>query len=169
MPTNSIFSGPITHLLSMLRVLMTILSMPVQKKKKKKTKGLKAVRYRFCTSLVVLKCHHGSERVNKQTDRKSEIERCVIYAGATRWWRFVRTQELCGSRIILPGICSFNRVLPCQFYSRDAVRKIWCKVHYKDGRIYARKQSLWRPVCCSSTTVAVIAVGASFCENFWPW
>ena len=137
-----------------------------QCKKKKRQKGLRRA---FPILHFHLSFWSAVMAVKGLTSRQNEIERCVIYVGATRWWRFVRTRELCGSRIILPGICFFHRVLPCQFYSRDAVRKGWCKIHYMDGRISARKQSLWRPVCCSSTTVAVIAVGASFCENFWPW
>ena len=40
-PVNSIFSGPITHLLSMLCVLMKIPSLASAKKKTKRLKGFK--------------------------------------------------------------------------------------------------------------------------------
>ena len=42
-PANSIFSGPLTRLLSMLCVLMKILHVTVQKQKTKRLKG-----FRFC-------------------------------------------------------------------------------------------------------------------------
>ena len=59
-PPNSIFSGPITHLLSVLRVLMKILS---HASAKKKTKGLKVSD--FAVLLVaVFESHYGSEGVN---------------------------------------------------------------------------------------------------------
>ena len=40
-PTNSIFSGPLTRLLSMLCVLMKILSRAIEKKKTKRPEGFR--------------------------------------------------------------------------------------------------------------------------------
>ena len=58
---NSIFSGPITHLLSVLCGLMKILSRcQCEKRKTKRLKG-----FRFLTFISVFKWHHGSEGVNQ--------------------------------------------------------------------------------------------------------
>ena len=57
-PADSVFSGPITRLLSMLRVLMKIFS---QARAKKKTEGFKVLN--FALLLVVFKRHHANERV----------------------------------------------------------------------------------------------------------
>ena len=58
-PTNSVFSSPVTHLLSVLCVLMKILSHTSVKKKTKRLRGSN-----FTLLLVIFKWHHGSEGVN---------------------------------------------------------------------------------------------------------
>ena len=58
---NSVCSGPITHLLSVLCVWMKIFSHANAKTQK----GLR-VSNNFSLLLVVFKCHHGSERVNTE-------------------------------------------------------------------------------------------------------
>ena len=65
-PANSLFSGPVTHLLSMLWVLMKILS---QANAKKKTKCLRVSN--FVILLVVFKWQYGSEGVNISNFQKS--------------------------------------------------------------------------------------------------
>ena len=58
-PANSIFCGPVTHLLAMLPVLMKILSHVSAKRKRK---GLRVSNYPL--SQVVFKRPDGSEGVN---------------------------------------------------------------------------------------------------------
>ena len=55
---HSIYSGPLTHLLSMLRALMQLFHVPVQKRRQKSSR----VSY-LVLLLVVFKWHHGSEGV----------------------------------------------------------------------------------------------------------
>ena len=63
-PANSIFSSPMTHLLSMLCVSMKIVWHTNAKKKKKKKRGGGGGGANFALLLVFFKWHHGSEWVN---------------------------------------------------------------------------------------------------------
>ena len=58
-PTNSVFSSPITHLLSVLCVVMPV--------RKIRQKGLRVSD--FALSLVVFKRHYGSEEVNLKDEK----------------------------------------------------------------------------------------------------
>ena len=58
-PANSIFSSPITHLLSMLYISIKIFLDPGVKKKQK---GIRVSN--LALLLIVFKLHHGSEGVN---------------------------------------------------------------------------------------------------------
>ena len=59
MPANSVFSGPIAHLLSMLCILMQIFSHASTKRKTERLKGFKC-----CIFFFLNKWHHDSEVVN---------------------------------------------------------------------------------------------------------
>ena len=79
MPANSIFSGPIKHLVSMLCVLMKVLSHANAKKLKKDLRISN-----FAHLLVVFKWHHGSDGVNKQ---KKDLPAGRLPEENARAWR----------------------------------------------------------------------------------
>ena len=78
-PSNSIFSNPVTHLLSMLCVLMKLL-LPASVKKKRK--GSRVSNFTF---IGHFKWHHGSEGVKKRWWQKALTESPRKQHSAEKW------------------------------------------------------------------------------------